>query len=129
MQGRILKWSKDPTVTDRRGRLVVTKGSAPGSLFVRVINDDGGDVLFFVAGGLELTLVDMPAEAVPENLRDRARPKHRSHLVTVPGASWFYGRDGHELGFLPDATAGAFSIAAAVERPRKGSPFKTTKGS
>lgn len=94
-----------------------------GAIEVTVVNDLGGEIISIVSHGAETTLVDLPLDSVPRHLRNRCAPKPGSKLVTVPGALWFYCRDGTELGFLMDANAGAYTAKLAVERPREGNPF------
>lgn len=118
--GRVIRWSRDETINNIRGRLVV-RPKGRGDLSVAVVNDFGGTVLELVASAAEMTLIDIPLDALPRE--QHRRVKHRGKLATAPGSMWFYARDGSELGFLTDSNAGAYLHTMAVERPRDPHPF------
>lgn len=96
---------------NRRGRLRITpvrdnRSGRTKALRVRVDTELGLNIVDVRVTESEVTVVDYTDAA--------------GTLQNAPGAFWFYGEYGSEVGFLADQNAGVFTKPNATERPRKG---------
>ena len=108
-RGRIVAGPGD--VAGLRGVLQVRPGPG-GKVRVHLWTEGGRLLADFHARDGEVTVVEAPA-------RDGGHKLER-----FPGSFWFYGEDSGggavDVGFLPDAHAGALALPLAVESEPKG---------